>query len=115
MNIKLAASIVACAALFAGTVVAQERTESNSANVAAEKAKSDSASIKGRAKSSPVSGFGSGTGMGAGGGSGSSTSMSGGGFGSGSGSVSYTPGAPGSGSMLPPGTPAGSTGGTPTY
>ena len=111
MNIKLAASIVACAALFAGTVVAQERTQSGSANVAAEKAKSDSAKAKdGKAK---VSGFGSGTGMGAGGGSGSATSMSGGGFGSGTGGGSYTPGAPGSGSMLPPGTPPGSTGGTP--
>ena len=106
MNIKLAASIVACAALFAGTVVAQERTQSGSANVAAEKSKSDSAKAAvGKTKSSPVSGFGSGTGMGVGGGSGSATSMSG--------SGSYTPGAPGTDSMLPPGTSPGMTGGAP--
>lgn len=105
MNIKLAALIVACTAFFAGTVVAQERTQSGSANVAAEKAisKSDTAKVSvGKAKSNPVSGFGSGTGMGVGGGSGSATSMTGGGGGSGSGS--YTPGAPGSDSVLPPGT-----------
>ena len=114
MNIKLAASIVACAALFAGPVVAQERTQSGSANVAAEKAKSDSAKAAvGKTKSSPVSGFGSGTGMGVGGGSGSSTSMSGGGSGSGMGSGSYTPGAPGTDSLLPPGTSPGMTGGAP--
>ena len=102
MNIKLAASIVACAALFAGTVVAQERTQSDSAKAAV-----------GKTKSSPVSSFGSGTNMGVGGGSGSTTSMSGGGSGSVIGSGSYTPGHPDSGSMLPPGTSPGMTGGTP--